>query len=106
MCTVDCKYGISYRDLEEVMLERGVEVDNSPLNRWVVKYAPEMEKRLRWYFRPTLGYSWRVDETYIKVKGKWVYLYRALDKRGYTIDFYLSATRNSSAAKQGCSVLN
>jgi IS6 family transposase len=95
-----CKYGISYRDLEEMMFERGVEVDHSTLYRWVIKYAPEIEKRLRWYSRPRFGYSWRVDETYIKVKGKWVYLYRALDKQGYTVDFYLSATRNSSAAKR------
>lgn len=59
-----CKYGISYRDLEEMMLERGVEVDHTTLYRWVQQYAPEMKKRLRWYYRPRLGESWRVDETY------------------------------------------
>jgi len=64
-----CKYGISYRDLEEMMLERGMEVDHTTIYRWVQHYAPEMEKRLRWYWKPTLGYSWRVDETYVKVKG-------------------------------------
>lgn len=95
-----CKYGISYRDLEEMMLERGFEVDHTTLYRWVQHYAPEMEKRLRWYWKPCLGYSWRVDETYIKVKGKWAYLYRAVDKHGDTIDFYLSPTRNSKAAKR------
>jgi len=95
-----CKYGISYRDLEEMMLERGLEVDHTTIYRWVQHYAPEMEKRLRWFWKPTMGYSWRVDETYVKVKGKWTYLYRAIDKRGHTIDFYLSPTRNMKAAKQ------
>ena len=95
-----CKYGISYRELEEMMLERGMEVDHTTIYRWVQHYAPEIEKRLRWYYKPNMGYSWRVDETYIKVKGKWVYLYRAIDKRGNTIDFYLSPTRNTKAAKR------
>jgi len=95
-----CKYGISYRDLEEMMLERGIEVDHTTLFRWVQHYAPEMEKRLRWYYKPTLGCSWQVDETYVKVKGQWCYLYRAIDKRGHTIDFYLSRTRNAKAAKR------
>ena len=95
-----CKYGISYRDLEEMMLERGVEVDHTTLFRWIQHYGPELEKRLRWYYKPTLGYSWQVDETYVKVKGKWCYLYRAIDKRGNTIDFYLSRTRNAKAAKR------
>jgi|CXWL01.1.fsa_nt_gi transposase-like protein len=64
-----CKYGISYRELEEMMLERGFEVDHTTLYRWVQHFAPEMEKRLRWYYKPTMGFSWRVDETYVKVKG-------------------------------------
>jgi transposase-like protein len=59
-----------------------------------------MEKRLRWYWKPSMGYSWRVDETYVKVKGEWTYLYRALDRKGHTLDFYLSATRNTQAAKR------
>lgn len=84
-----CKYGISYRDLEEMMQERGAEVDHTTIYRWVQHYAPEMEKRLRWHARFGTGLSWQVDETYIKVKGKWTYLYRAIDKRGNTIDFYL-----------------
>jgi transposase-like protein len=59
-----------------------------------------MEKRLRWHWKSSMGYSWRVDETYVKVKGKWAYLYRAIDKCGHTIDFYLSPTRNTQAAKR------
>ena len=96
-----CRYGISYRDLETMLVERGVSVDHSTIYRWVQCYAPEMEKRLRWYWkRPGFSRSWRVDETYIKVKGKWTYLYRAVDKEGDTIDFYLSPTRNAKAAKR------
>ena len=95
-----CKYGISYRELEEMMTERGNAVDHSTIFRWVQRYAPEMEKRLKWYLRSSLHQSWRVDETYVKVKGQWVYLYRAVDKHGDTIDFYLSPTRNAKAAKR------
>lgn len=96
-----CKYGISYRELEEMMSERGVDVDHSTIYRWVQAYAPEIEKRLRWQWRrPDWKRSWRVDETYVKVKGKWVYLYRAVDSEGNTIDFYLSQTRNAKAAKR------
>jgi transposase, IS6 family len=92
-----CKYGISYRDLAEMMQERGVEVDPSTLFRWVQRYAPELEKRVRWYqgYRVT---SWRVDETYVKVGGKWKYLFRAVDKHGRLIDFMLSDRRNARAA--------
>jgi transposase-like protein len=72
------RYSLSYRDLEEIMAERGVEVDHSTINRWVLNYAPELDKRLRRYLKPTND-SWRVDETYIKIKGKWKYLYRAVD---------------------------
>jgi IS6 family transposase len=96
-----CKYGISYRFLEEMLDERGVDVDHTTVYRWVQHYAPLMEKRLRWYWkRPSISRSWRVDETYVKVKGEWVYLYRAVDKNGDTIDFYLSPTRNTKAAKR------
>ena len=91
---------ISYRDLEAMMTERGVAVDHSTIYRWVQRFAPEMEKRLRWQWRRPQSRSWRIDETYIKVRGKWAYLYRALDKLGNTIDFYLSATRNTKAAKR------
>ncbi len=95
-----CRYGISYRDLEQMMGERGVLVDHSTIYRWVQKYALEIEKRLRWQWRRPQSTSWRVDETYVKVRGKWAYLYRALDKHGNTIDFYLSPTRNAKAAKR------
>jgi len=95
-----CRYAVSYRDLESMMTERGVAVDHTTIYRWVQRYAPEMEKRLRWQWRCPRSSSWRVDETYVKVRGKWAYLYRALDKFGNTIDFYLSATRNTRAAKR------
>ena len=81
--------------------EWGVAVDRSTIYRWVQRFAPGMEKRLRWYSkRPSIGRSWRVDETCIKVKGEWVYLYRAIDRNGDTIDFYLSPTRSAKAAKR------
>ncbi len=84
-----CRYPISYRDLEEMLAERGISVDHTTIYRWVQCYAPEMEKRLRWFWRRGFDPSWRLDETYVKVRGKWTYLYRAVDKRGDTIDFYL-----------------
>ena len=94
-----CKYGISYRDLEEMMGERGVAVDHTTLYRWVQRYAPELEKRTLWY-QNRLSFSWRVDETYVRVKGRWKYLYRAIDKDGNTLDFLLADRRNAKAAKQ------
>jgi len=95
-----CRYGVSYRDLEQMMGERGVSVDHSTIYRWVQRYAAEIEKRLRWQWRGPRSTSWRVDETYVKVRGQWTYLYRAVDKHGNTIDFYLSPTRNTAAAKR------
>ncbi len=95
-----CKYGISYRDLEEMMAERGIDVDHTTLYRWVQQYAPEIEKRLRWYYKPSSGESWKADETYVKVKGQWKYLYRAITKTAKTLDFYLSHTRNAKGAKR------
>jgi transposase, IS6 family len=86
--------------LEQMMGERGVSVDHSTIYRWVQRYAPAMGKRLRWQWRRPRSTSWRVDETYVKVGGEWAYLYRALDKHGNTIDFYLSPTRNAKAAKR------
>jgi putative transposase len=90
-------YPISYRQLEEMMEERGVDVDHSTLNRWVVKYAPLLERQFRARKRP-VGWSWRLDETYVKVKGCWKYLYRAVDKAGATVDFLLTAKRDRKAA--------
>lgn len=81
------------------MQERGVEVDHSTINRWVLKYAPELDKRIRPHVRSTND-SWRVDETYIKVKGQWKYLYRAVDSQGNTLDFLLCAKRDASAAER------
>ena len=76
-------YPISYRQLEEMMQERGVEVDHSTLNRWVVKYVPLLDEQFRKRKRP-VGSSWRMDETYVRIKGVWKYLYRAVDKAGAT----------------------
>ncbi len=81
------------------MVERGVEVDHSTINRWVLKYAPELDKRIRPHLKLTND-SWRVDETYIKVKGRWKYLYRAVDSKGKTLDFLLTAKRDAQAAKR------
>jgi len=92
-----CKYGITYRDLAEMMQERGVEIDASTIFRWVQRYAPELEKRVRWYQGYRSG-SWRVDETYVRVGGQWKYLFRAVDKHGRLIDFMLLDRRNTRAA--------
>ena len=91
-------YPLSYRQREEMMGERGVSVDHSTLSRWVIKYAPEFEKQFRRCQRP-VERSWRVDETYVKIKGKWAYLYRAVDKEGQTIDFLLTPQRDRAAAE-------
>ena len=90
-------YPISYRQLEEMMQERGVEVDHSTLNRWVVKYVPLLDEQFRARKRP-VGSSWRMDETYVRIKGVWKYLYRAVDKEGATVDFLLTAKRDRKAA--------
>ena len=91
-------YPISYRQLEEMMQERGVSVDHATLHRWVIKYAPEFEKQFRRRQQPG-GKSWRRDETYVRVKGQWKYLYRAVDKDGQTVDFLLTPTRDRDAAE-------
>src|SRR3954452_9341176 len=92
-------FPISYRDLELMLLDRGVEVDHTTIFRWIQAYAVELERRIRPHLRMSNG-SWRVDETYVKVKGRWTYLYRAVDGRGQTIDFLLSARRDAEAAKR------
>ncbi|MCO1336899.1 IS6 family transposase [Microbulbifer sp. OS29] len=91
------RYAVSYRDLEEIMQERGITVDHATLNRWVVKYSSQIAAEAR-KKKCQVGTSWRMDETYIKVKGRWVYLYRAVDKSGETVDFMLSETRDETAA--------
>ena len=93
------RFSLSYRDVEELLAERGLQADHVTVWRWVQRYAPEMERRLRSRLRPTND-SWRVDETYIRVKGKWVYLYRAVDSSGATIDFLLLAKRDAAAAER------
>lgn len=93
------RYAVSCRDLEEIMAERGVEVDHATLNRWVVKFAPLIAARAQARKRPTAT-SWRMDETYIKIKGRWTYLYRAVDRDGQTRDFMLSEHRNLAAARR------
>lgn len=93
-------YALSYRDIEEMMLERGLPVDHSTIQRWVVEYSPQLESEFRQKYKKSVGRSWCMDETYIKVKGKWVYLYRAVDKEDETIDFMLSDTRNKQAVKK------
>jgi putative transposase len=90
-------YPLSTRHVEELMEERGVEVDHSTINRWVIKYSPLLEEAFHRRKRP-VWVSWRMDETYIKVKGQWRYLYRAVDKHGQTIDFLLTEHRDTEAA--------
>ncbi|USL45641.1 IS6 family transposase [Priestia megaterium] len=92
------RYNLSFRNVVEMMEERGLSMAHTTIMRWVHQYGPELDKRVRRHLRPTND-SWRVDETYIKVKGQWMYLYRAVDSKGNTIDFYLSKTRDHKAAK-------
>ena len=87
-----------YRDLEEMMVERGLSVDHTTIYRWVQRYAPELEKRCRPYLK-ACNDSWKVDETSINVKKGWMYLYRAVDSEGKTLEFLLSPTRDAEAAK-------
>ena len=86
------RYAVSYRDLEEIMAERGVAVDHATINRWVVKFSPLIAANPQARKRATAN-SWRMDETYIKLKTKWTYLYRAVDREGQTLDFMLSERR-------------
>ena len=92
------RFSLSYRDLKEIMAERNLAIDHVTIWRWVQRYAPELSKRCRRELRYTNS-SWRVDETYLRVAGKWTYLYRAVDSEGNTIDFFLSSTRDAHAAK-------
>lgn len=91
------KYGMSYRDIEKMMIDRGVKVNHTTIYRWVKKYIPNKEQQLRNPYRKNLNY--KINETYVKIKGEDKYLYRAIDKYG-TIDFFLSSIRNSTKAKK------
>jgi IS6 family transposase len=92
------RYNLSFRELVEMMKERGLSISHTTIMRWVHQYGPELDKRIRRHLKQTND-SWRVDETYIKVQGQWMYLYRAVDSKGNTIDFCLSKTRDQKAAK-------
>ncbi|NKC23250.1 IS6 family transposase [Ochrobactrum oryzae] len=93
------RYPVSYRDLQEILAERGIAVDHATLNRWVVRYSPLIAAQAQSRKRPTAR-SWRVDETYIKVRGQWTYLYRAVDRDGQTLDFMLSERPDLAAARR------
>ena len=93
-------YPLSYRQIEELMTERGVDVDHSTINRWVIKYSPLLENKFTKRYKAQVGSSWRMDETYVKVKGVWHYLYRAVDKAGATIDFMLSKKRDKKSEEK------
>ena len=90
-------YKLSYREIEEILAERGIRVDHATINRWVIRFAPMIEAKARRLKRQT-GSSWRMDETYIKIKGEWWFYYRAVDKQGDIVDFFLSKTRDTEAA--------
>jgi putative transposase len=92
-------YNLSLRNLEEMMAERGISVDHATIHRWVVRYAPELLKRFNARKRAVTE-KWHVDETYIKVRGRWMYLYRAIDGNGDTVEFWFSERRNLTAAKR------
>ena len=91
------RFKLSFRDLVEMMAERGISLAHTTIMRWIQRYVPEFEKRWSRFARPA-GRSWRVDETYVKIKGRWTYLYRAVDKEGKTVDFFASR----QAGCRGC----
>ena len=92
-------YNLSLRNLEEMMAERGISVDHATIHRWVIRYSPELLKRFNARKRVVTS-KWHVDETYIKVRGRWMYLYRAIDSNGDTVEFWFSERRNLTAAKR------
>ncbi|MED3202460.1 IS6 family transposase, partial [Bacillus toyonensis] len=93
------RYNLSFRNLVEMMEERGLFIAHTTIIRWIHQYGPQLEEKVRHHLKTTND-SWRVDETYIRVKGQWMYLYRAVDSKGNTIDFYLSKSRDKQAAKR------
>ena len=92
-------YNLSLRNLEEMMAERGIYVDHATIHRWVIRYSPELLKRFNSCKRSVTG-KWHIDETYIKVRGQWRYLYRAIDSNGDTVEFWFSERRNFTAAER------
>ncbi|EIM30050.1 transposase [Microvirga lotononidis] len=92
-------YNLSLRNLEEMMVERGISVDHATIHRWVIRYSPELLKRFNSCKRSVTG-KWHIDETYIKVRGQWRYLYRAIDSNGDMVEFWFSERRNLAAAKR------
>ena len=92
-------YNLSLRNLEEMMAERGISVDHATVHRWVIRYSPELLKRFNLRKR-SVSRKWHVDETYIKVRGRWMYLHRAIDSNGDTVEFWFSERRNLTAAKR------
>src|SRR5713226_2194772 len=92
------RFSLSLRDVEELMAERGLAVDHTTIWRWTQTYAPEVQRRLRGQLKPK-GSTWHMDETFVRIAGRWRYLFRAVDSSGQTVDFYLSETRDREAAK-------
>ena len=92
------RFFLSLRDIEELMAERGLSVDHTTIWRWIQAYAPEVQRRLRGHVKPK-GSTWHMDETFVRIAGRWMYLFRAVDSNGQTVDFYLSETRDREAAK-------
>ena len=93
-----CRFSLSLRDLEELMAERGLAVDHTTIWRWVQRYGPEVHRRLRGKVKQKSS-TWHMDETFVRIAGRWLYLFRAVDSQGQTVDFYLSETRDREAAK-------
>ncbi len=92
---------MSYRDFEEMAAERGLEVDHTTIYRWVMKFSPELEKAVS-RLKRSVGKSWRLHETYVKVKGQWKYLYRAVDKEGNTVDYRLCCVARKTSSNPEC----
>ena len=100
-----CRFSLSYRELEEMSVIRGLSIDHATVQRWVIKFVNLIDKKVR-QSKKAVGKRWRMDETYIKVRGEWVYLYRAVDSLGKTIDFLLRKHRDKAAVKATVASLN